>query len=202
METVDVKVIIIGDAGVGKTSLMYRLVRDKFDPAFLTTIGVDFLRKKISVDEQTYQLVLWDTAGAERFTCLNQHFYRALSCIVLVFSVDNRDSFVNLDKWYNECVQYTQVNIEHVPFVLLGNKTDLETVITPDEVKIWCDKHHNIPYIETSAKNGTGVQEGFELVTRCYHDLTPKQKIELKTVHMTNNVTSEQSTLSGWICQC
>ena len=73
METVDLKVIIIGDAGVGKTSLMYRLVRDKFDPAFLTTIGVDFLRKKISVHEQTYQLVLWDTAGAERFMCLNQH---------------------------------------------------------------------------------------------------------------------------------
>ncbi|XP_041378795.1 ras-related protein SEC4-like [Gigantopelta aegis] len=157
METVDLKVIIIGDAGVGKTSLMYRLVRDKFDPAFLTTIGVDFLRKKVSGDEQTYQLVLWDTAGAERFT--------------LVFSVDNRDSFNNLDKWYNECIQYTQVNIEHVPFVLLGNKTDLETVITADEVKTWCDKHHNIPYVETSAKNGTGVQEGFELIMEGIPDL-------------------------------
>ena len=202
METVDLKVIIIGDAGVGKTSLMYRLVRDKFDPAFLTTIGVDFLRKKISVDEQTYQLVLWDTAGAERFMCLNQHFYRSPSCIVLVFSVDNRDSFFNLDKWYKQCTQHTVVDIENVPIVLLGNKTDLETVVTPDEVKIWCDKHHNIPYVETSAKNGRGVQEGFELVTRCYHDLTPKQKIELKAVIMTNDTTNEQSTLSGWICQC
>ena len=70
----------------------------------------------------------------------------------------------------------------------MGNKTDLETVITPDEVKIWCDKHHNIPYIETSAKNGTGVQEGFELVTRCYHE--QKQGKTLKTIKLDHTTSS------------
>ena len=202
-EIPDLKVVVIGDAGVGKTSLMYRFVRDTFGPDILTSIGVDFLRKKVSIDEETYQLTVWDTAGCERYMQLSQVFYRSLSCVVLVFSVDNRDSFSNLDKWYEECVQYcTQVDIESMPLVLFGNKTDLKAVITLDEVKMWCDKHHNIPYIETSAKDGTGVLKGFELLTRRFHELTTEQKNVLKTVKMTNNAENEQNTSSDWVCQC
>ena len=187
----ELKVIIIGDAGVGKTSLIYRLVINKFDPARMSALGFDYLTKRIAIQEQIYQLMLWDTAGSERTAVpLHRIYYRNPSCIVLVFSVDNRDSFFNLDKWYKECVQYSLVDIENVPFVLLGNKTDLETVVTPDEVKTWCDKHHNIPYVETSAKNGSGVQEGFELVTKRYHE--QKQGKALKTIKL-NHTTSSRS---------
>ena len=187
----ELKVIIVGDAGVGKTSLIYRLVINKFDPARMSALGFDYLTKRIAIQEQIYQLMLWDTAGSEQTAvALHRIYYRNPSCIVLVFSVDNRDSFFNLDKWYKECVQYSLVDIENVPFVLLGNKTDLDTVVTPDEVKTWCDKHHNIPYVETSAKNGSGVQEGFELVTKRYHE--QKQGKTLKTIKL-NHTTSSRS---------
>ena len=199
----DLKVRVIGDVGVGKTSLIYRFGRDTFGPDFPTSIGVDFLRKKVSIDEETYQLTVWDTARGERYIPLSPVFFRSLSCVVLVFSVDNRDSFSNLDKWYEECVKYcTKIDIESMPIILFGNKSDLKAVITPDEVKIWCDKHHNILYVETSAKNGTGVLEGFELLTRRFHKLTAEQKNLLKTVKTTNNAKNEQNTSSNWVCQC
>ena len=67
---------------------------------------------------------------------------------------------------------------------------------------MWCDKHHNIPYVETSAKDGTGVLKGFELLTRRFHELTTEQKNVLKTVKMTNNAENEQNTSSDWVCQC
>ena len=187
----ELKVIIVGDAGVGKTSLIYRLVINKFDPARMSALAFDYLTKRIAIQEQIYQLMLWDTAGSERTAVpLHRIYYRNPSCIVLVFSVDDRDSFFNLDKWYKVCVQYSLVDIENVPFVLLGNKTDLDNVVTPDEVKTWCDKHHNIPYVETSAKNGSGVQEGFELVTKRYHE--QKQGKTLKTIKL-NHTTSSRS---------
>jgi hypothetical protein len=96
------KVIILGDSGVGKTSLMNQYVQKKFSKEYKATIGADFLTKEIEVDDKTVTMQIWDTAGQERFQSLGVAFYRGADCCVLVHDVNNTKSFDALDNWRDE----------------------------------------------------------------------------------------------------
>lgn len=139
------KVIILGDSGVGKTSLMNQYVNRKFSNQYKATIGADFLTKEVMVDDRlvTMQVVtckfifpilsplinllfffkIWDTAGQERFQSLGVAFYRGADCCVLVFDVTSPNSFKALDSWRDEfLIQASPRDPENFPFVVLGNK--------------------------------------------------------------------------------
>lgn len=119
------KVILLGDGGVGKSSLMNRYVTNKFDSQAFHTIGVEFLNRDLEVDGRFVTLQIWDTAGQERFKSLRTPFYRGADCCLLTFSVDDRQSFENLSNWQKEFIYYADVkDPEHFPFVVLGNKID------------------------------------------------------------------------------
>lgn len=162
------KVILLGDGGVGKSSLMNRYVTNKFDAHLFHTIGVEFLNKELEVDGHQVTLQIWDTAGQERFRSLRTPFYRGSDCCLLTFSVDDNQSFLNLSNWKKEFIYYADVKEpEKFPFVVLGNKLDvMERQVTLEEAQQWCQENGGYPYFETSAKDATNVAEAFEEAVR------------------------------------
>ncbi|XP_063074073.1 ras-related protein Rab-9A-like [Engraulis encrasicolus] len=162
------KVILLGDGGVGKSSLMNRYVADKFDTHLFHTIGVEFLNKELEVDGRPVTLQIWDTAGQERFRSLRTPFYRGSDCCLLAFSVDDSQSFFNLTNWMKEFAYYADVREpDRFPFVILGNKVDVpERQVSPDEANRWCRDNGGHPYFETSAKDATNVTAAFEEAVR------------------------------------
>merc|ERR1712151_621134 len=96
------KVIILGDSGVGKTSLMNQYVNKKFTNQYKATIGADFLTKEVTIDDKTVTMQIWDTAGQERFQSLGVAFYRGADCCVLVYDVTVAKSFEHIENWRDE----------------------------------------------------------------------------------------------------
>lgn len=120
------KVIILGDAGVGKTALMNQYVHRKFSSQYKATIGADFLTKEIIIDDRQVTLQIWDTAGQERFQSLGVAFYRGADACVIVYDVTYQNSFKTLETWRDEfLIQASPRNQEQFPFLLIGNKVDL-----------------------------------------------------------------------------
>lgn len=166
------KVILLGDGGVGKSSLMNVFVNRKFDEQSYHTIGVEFLMKDIAIDKETYTLQIWDTAGQERFKSLRTPFYRGADCCLLTFSLDDKVSFHNLSLWRKEFLYYADIkDPKTFPFVILGNKSDVASrQVNPDEARDWCNAN-NLPYYETSAKTAVNVDVAFRAVVERAHDL-------------------------------
>ncbi|CRK01293.1 hypothetical protein BN1723_008741 [Verticillium longisporum] len=134
------KVIILGDSGVGKTSLMNQYVNKKFSASYKATIGADFLTREVLVDDRQVTMQLWDTAGQERF-----HW---------------RDEFL---------IQASPRDPDNFPFVVLGNKIDVEEskrVISTKRAMTFCQSKGGIPYFETSAKEAVNVEQAFEVIAR------------------------------------
>lgn len=156
------KVVILGDGAVGKSALMNRFVNNKFDSQSFHTIGVEFLNKDVKVGGVSYTLQIWDTAGQERFKSLRTPFYRGSDICILVYSVDDEQSFYNLETWRKEFLYYADVkDADAFPFIVLGNKIDLRTRAIPrEEVETWCGANA-VPYYETSAKDATNVDLAF-----------------------------------------
>ncbi|KAJ3603371.1 hypothetical protein NHX12_031113 [Muraenolepis orangiensis] len=162
------KVIILGDSGVGKTSLMNQYVNKKFSNQYKATIGADFLTKEVMVDDRLVTMQIWDTAGQERFQSLGVAFYRGADCCVLVFDVTAPNTFKTLDSWRDEfLIQASPRDPENFPFVVLGNKIDLENrQVTTKRAQAWCQSKNNIPYFETSAKEAINVEQAFQTIAR------------------------------------
>ncbi|KND93908.1 putative Ras-related protein Rab7 [Tolypocladium ophioglossoides CBS 100239] len=169
------KVIILGDSGVGKTSLMNQYVNKKFSASYKATIGADFLTREVLVDDRQVTMQLWDTAGQERFQSLGVAFYRGADCCVLVYDVNNAKSFEALDSWRDEfLIQASPRDPPNFPFVstavvVLGNKIDVEEnkrVISNKRAMTFCQSKGDIPYFETSAKEAINIDQAFEVIAR------------------------------------
>ncbi|XP_072026025.1 ras-related protein Rab-7a [Amphiura filiformis] len=162
------KVIILGDSGVGKTSLMNQYVNKKFSNQYKATIGADFLTKEVMVDDRFVTMQIWDTAGQERFQSLGVAFYRGADCCVLVFDVTSPNSFKSLDSWRDEfLIQASPRDPEHFPFAALGNKIDLDNrMVSTKRAQNWCESKNGIPYFETSAKESINVEQAFQTIAK------------------------------------
>ncbi|OAP63085.1 GTP-binding protein ypt7 [Fonsecaea erecta] len=164
------KVIILGDSGVGKTSLMNQYVNKKFSTSYKATIGADFLTKEVTVDDRIVTLQIWDTAGQERFQSLGVAFYRGADCCVLVYDVNSAKSFETLDSWRDEfLIQASPREPETFPFVVLGNKIDLgedRRMVSQKRAHAYCQSRGQMPYFETSAKESINVEQAFEVIAR------------------------------------
>jgi Ras-related protein Rab-7A len=172
------KVIILGDSSVGKTSLMNMYVNRKFNNQYKATIGADFLTKEVMVnhngDQRLVTMQIWDTAGQERFQSLGVAFYRGADACILVFDLTQRKSFDNLDTWREEfLVQSGPAETDTFPFVVLGNKCDLKdsrTVNNKNAIeyckakKIMSKDGETPMYFETSAKDAKDVTKAFTTV--------------------------------------
>uniref|UniRef100_A0A0M3IC72 small monomeric GTPase n=2 Tax=Ascaris TaxID=6251 RepID=A0A0M3IC72_ASCLU len=154
------KILIIGESGVGKSSLMLRFVDDTFDPEISATIGVDFRVTSRTVDGNRVKLAIWDTAGQERFRTLTPSYYRGAQGVICVYDVTNRCSFERLDHWMNEVDTYSTKN--NAIKMLVGNKIDKTSRVITREEGLQFAKRHRMLFIEASAKTREGVQCAFE----------------------------------------
>ncbi|BAB08894.1 Ras-related protein RAB7-like [Arabidopsis thaliana] len=166
MEKTKLKIILLGDSGVGKTSLLKRYPHKDFKQLHNSTIYVDLVTKEICIAERQVILQIWDTAGQERFKSLPSRFYRDTDCCVLVYDVNTLKTFESIDNWHDEFIK--QANPEtptKFPFVLMGNKTDVNNgkprVVAKEIADQWCGSKGNIVYFETSAKAKINVEEAF-----------------------------------------
>jgi Ras-related protein Rab-7A len=195
------KVIILGDSGVGKTSLMNQYVNRKFSNQYKATIGADFLTKEVMVDDRMVTMQIWDTAGQERFQSLGVAFYRGADCCVLVYDVTMPNSFKTLDSWRDEfLIQASPRDPDHFPFVVIGNKIDCDTrAVAMRRAQQWCAAKGDIPYFECSAKEAINVEQAFQTVARAAlaqeaEELTPQFPPPIR-------VTEQGSSSSGG-CSC
>ncbi|CAG8433205.1 517_t:CDS:2 [Ambispora gerdemannii] len=157
------KILLIGNSNVGKSSLLLRFTDDTFLPQdeVSATIGVDFKVKIIEVEGKKYKLTIWDTAGQERFRTLTSSYYRGAQGVILVYDVSNRETFDELENWFTELSTYC--TNKDVIKILVGNKLDKETsrAISRKEGLAFAQKSNTL-FIECSAKTREGVEEAFE----------------------------------------
>ncbi len=156
----------MGDAGVGKSSIILRYTKNEFNSQMVSSIGVDFKTKDIIVNNKKVKLQLWDTAGHERFRTITTSYYRGAHGIATVFDLTNRESFEHVEKWLEEINKYAKENVMRF---LIGNKSDLvnERQVSYEEVRALANKL-NIYYVETSAKNNVNVSDFFQIATKDY----------------------------------
>ncbi|VDD86617.1 unnamed protein product [Enterobius vermicularis] len=156
------KLLIIGDSGVGKSSLLLRFADNTFSPNYITTIGVDFKIRTITVNGQRVKLQIWDTAGQERFRTITSTYYRGTHGVIVVYDVTSGDSFSNVKRWLHEI----DTNCDNVQKILVGNKADdpdRRVVLEVDAKKF--AETMGIQFFETSAKENINVEEMFNCIT-------------------------------------
>jgi Ras-related protein Rab-7A len=160
-----IKVIVLGCANVGKTSIMERFATGRFSGLRRPTVGADFLSKKIDIHGVEVSLQVWDTAGQERFHqgSLGNSFYRGSHGALLVYDVNNAASMEQVAQWRDECIQHNDGPDNYFPIVVIGNKVDLRDQTSPENrvdqsgILAWC-QDQSYGHIETSAKDGLGVE--------------------------------------------
>ena len=148
------KVVFIGNPSTGKTSLLNRIVNDKFLPDYDSTIGVDFFTKTIYYNESIFKVQLWDSAGQEKYRSLIPSYIRGAALIFLVYDLSWRESFEAIKNWLGFVNQYADKNT--IKLVLVGNKSDLERKVKTEEGKKLAEKEGML-FFETSAKTSDGV---------------------------------------------
>ena len=155
----------LGDSGVGKSNLSSVYVNNKFEPEIIATIGFNCLIKdtiiKINNIEKKIKIKIWDTAGQEKFKSVSVQYIKNCIGILLVYSIDERNSLNNLENWIKDIKDKT--NYEKVPLILIGNKCDLEDErkVSKEEGEKFALKY-NIKFFECSAKNNINVNQAFE----------------------------------------
>ena len=153
------KLIFLGDQGVGKSCILNRFMNDTFSEEYQATIGLDFQSKNVQIDNQDIHLLLYDTAGQEKFRSLIPMYTRDANIILLVYDVTSKESFNNLSIWLNDL---NNIKKEEVIFAVVGNKTDLDDrkEVNSDEGENFA-KEHDFTFAEISAKTGDGFSELF-----------------------------------------
>ena len=188
---VECKIVFLGEAAVGKTSIITQFTENEFTPDQNSTIGACFSMKKVKCDENTnVNLKIWDTAGQERFRALTPIYYRDAQVAILVFSVIERETF-KYNVYRPETFEKLQVWIDFLhetedstPFIILGNKIDLvdERTVSTDEGERFASSV-NATYMECSAKSKEGIEEVFIAAAQIAAD----NRVEAKT-QQTNEV--------------
>ena len=190
------KIIVVGDANTGKSSILRRFVDNEFEPSYLSTIGVDFKIKNITVDNICSKLQIWDTSGSERFKTFTRSYYRGAHCAILVYDVTDRSTFEAIPYWVEEVDDGTG-SIDFVK-ILVGSKIDLyKKVVETSEGRQLAEKY-NMLFIECSSKNNINIESIF--VGAIYNIKVFDNKMELNKNNKTKQVTLSTSKIEDINC--
>uniref|UniRef100_A0A7E4V248 Ras-related protein Rab-32 n=1 Tax=Panagrellus redivivus TaxID=6233 RepID=A0A7E4V248_PANRE len=192
------KVIVLGDSGVGKTSLVEQFVNRRFKDRHVETIGMDILSKAVTVGGTDAKLEIWDTAGQERFRSIAHNYYRGADCCVLVLDLTRHKSLSNLENWQEEFLYRSDVNYDNdFPFVVLANKLDAENLRTVSdyEIKKVCKKLGNLPFFYVSSKDVESVDKAFAKISEL--SLAHSLK-ELRSLPDIASLTGKEVAVTGY----
>ncbi|AES88820.1 RAB GTPase-like protein A5B [Medicago truncatula] len=195
-----IKLLLIGDSGVGKSCLLLRFSDGSFTTSFITTIGIDFKIRTIELDGKRIKLQIWDTAGQERFSFVINNFtyYRGAMGILLVYDVTDEASFNNIRNWIRNIEQHASDNVNKI---LVGNKADMDEskrAVPTSKGQALADEY-GIKFFETSAKTNLNVEEVFFSIAR---DI--KQRLadtDNKAEPTTIKINQDSATGSGQAAQ-
>ncbi|KAH0795112.1 ras-related protein RABA2a [Histomonas meleagridis] len=153
------KIVLIGDSGVGKTNLLSQFARNQFCEDSKTTIGVEFATKNIELNGKIIKAQIWDTAGQERYRAITSAYYKGANGAMILYDITSSISFSSLPKWLSELRENSDPN---VAVMLIGNKSDLEDSrsVERSEAVNYAEKE-KLLFMETSAKTADNVQQAF-----------------------------------------
>ena len=158
-----IKILLIGNSGVGKTNFIFRFIDNSYTAAHLSTVGFDFKSKiiKLPKSKKTVKLQIWDTAGQERYISVNKNLFLKVQGILLFYSITDRESFDDINKW----VDIIKDTCELLPIILIGNKIDDKNnrIVSEDEGKKLAKKY-KLEFMECSGKEDINVKEAFETI--------------------------------------
>ena len=169
MESIAIKVALLGNSGVGKTSIILRYTTDKFDENSLITQGANFSQNDIEINGQKYILDIWDTAGQEQYRSLGKHFYKDAFIVILVYDISNKNSFEDLKNiWYNDLIRYGQ---KYTVIAIVGNKMDLyeKEEVSENEGRAFATEKKAL-FMQVSAKNNDNINALFKALVFKYID--------------------------------
>ena len=177
------KIMVLGESKVGKTSLIKRYTKDQFGGVYLTTVGMDFQDKIIEIEDKKVRLQVWDTAGQERFRNVTKSYFQSSHGLLVVYDITDRESFEKIKFWMENIKNNAPENAKKI---LVGNKCDLanERQVSYEEGEKKAS-NYNIKFFESSAKDGTNVNElFFYLANEIYQDEKTKGKDNKKTMQL------------------
>jgi small GTP-binding protein len=155
------KIIFCGNSSVGKTSIILRFTDNTFNRSYLPTMGVNISNKKVTINDNIVQFVIWDIAGQSKFETMRKHFFRGFDGAFIVFDLTDSDALNSVQKWYQDLMHHLDENQNFVGF-FLGNKNDLKNQRNVNkEEAVNLSRKNNISYIETSALTGDNVENSF-----------------------------------------
>jgi len=166
MKKYSFKVLLLGAPAVGKTSILYRYVKNQFSNDYITTIGLNYLTKDVNLDKKYLaKLVIWDIAGHEKFKFLRTQYYEGTQGALVIFDLTRLKTYDELKHWLSEMFEIVK---KRIPFVIIGNKIDLVEEVSRsvdyDIVRKFAENNDSV-YIETSAKTGENIEEAFTELT-------------------------------------
>ena len=153
------KVLLLGDSGVGKSSILLRYTKNQFTADMRSTIGVEFGIKYLTLDNLQLKVQIWDTAGMERYRSITSAYYKGAKGVIVVYDICRKVSFDNIDKWIDD---FKSKADEDAVILIIGNKSDLQDKreVNTEEVKLKAEKN-KMAFMETSAKNNENVSKAF-----------------------------------------
>ena len=190
-----IKIMVIGEVRVGKTSLIRRYTKDTFAGNYLTTVGIDFQEKAVKINKKLVKIQIWDTAGEERFRNIAKNYFNQSDGFLVVYDITDKNTLEKLDFWYEQIDLNAPKNIK---YILVGNKCDLEEEreVTKDE-GINLSKKFKCNFFETSAKENINVNEIFQcLVNEIYKGINNNESRNRRA----SQVLKNQKTIKKKSC--
>eukprot|EP01129_Flabellula_baltica_P013482 TRINITY_DN6263_c0_g1_i1.p2 TRINITY_DN6263_c0_g1~~TRINITY_DN6263_c0_g1_i1.p2 ORF type:complete len:205 (+),score=45.63 TRINITY_DN6263_c0_g1_i1:619-1233(+) len=193
------KVLVVGDIGVGKTSVIRRYVNGGFSNQYKTTIGVDFAMKTIQLDDMIVRLQLWDIAGQERFGSMTRVYYKEAVAALIVFDLSRFSTLDSVRSWKEDIDSKVRLNNEeNIPVILVGNKSDISPHLSKvSEIEEACEECGFLRWFPTSAKEGNGIEEMMNYLISVVRNVEPEESDPHQSVRLT---TTKNDTRNNEEC--
>jgi len=188
------KLIVIGDSGVGKSCLTNNAVKNIFEESYNATVGFEFFTFNIRLNGQVVKLQIWDTCGQELYRSLIQNFYRNSSLAIIVYAINSKESFDNIEMWIRELRSRSSPDVK---IFLIGNKNDLEVkrVVTTEQGETFYKQNQLNLFMESSAKTGFNVQQIFiKAAEILYNDYNKYKKESFDSDNKSYDVKDQQTS--------
>ena len=175
-----IKLVVIGDSGVGKTNFIFKFTEGKFSPIHVATVGFDHKSKIINLSntKKKVKLQIWDTAGQERYMSVNRNIFHKVQGIILMYDITDRDTYENISKW----LELIRQNVPNKPMILVGNKLDLaneKRIVSKEEAEKIAEDNH-IESFEGSGYSGENVDKIFSAIAEKVYKYLIEERNEEK----------------------